>query len=240
MLLIPAIDIRKGKCVRLAQGEADRQKVYDEDPVAAALRWQSQGAKRLHIVDLDGAFEGKLQNAGVVQKIIKAVTVETELGGGLRTADAVEAAFDMGVNTVILGTAAFADKEFLKKMLKKYVKKVLVGIDAKDGWAHARGWTESLGIRAVAAAQELESLGATGLVCTDIRTDGMLTGPNIPFLKDILRCVQIPVIASGGVASLADLRALAKLELFGVIVGKALYEENFTVTEALDACSPKE
>ena len=240
MLLIPAIDIRKGKCVRLAQGQAQRQKVYDEDPVDAALRWQSQGAQRLHIVDLDGAFAGTLQNAHMISRIVGAVKIPTELGGGLRSEKTVQKAFDMGVGTVILGTAAFTDKGFLKKMLKQHGKKVLVGIDAKDGWVQARGWTEPLGIRAVAAAQELESLGAPGLVCTDIKTDGMLRGPNILFLKDILGAVKIPVIASGGVASLTDLRTLMQLKLFGVIVGKALYEGRFTVTEASAVCSPKE
>ena len=240
MLLIPAIDIRKGRCVRLAQGQADKQKVYDEDPVEAALRWQSQGAQRIHIVDLDGAFEGTLQNAPVISRILKAVNVHTELGGGLRNEATVQKAFDMGVGTVILGTAAFTDKEFLKKMLKQHGKKVLVGIDAKDGWVQARGWTEPLGIRAIAAAQELESLGAPGLVCTDIQTDGMLSGPNISFLNEILSAVEIPVIASGGVASLADLKALARLKIFGVIVGKALYEGCFNVTEAMAVCSPKE
>ena len=240
MLVIPAIDIRKGRCVRLAQGQADRQKVYDEDPVDAALRWQSQGAERLHIVDLDGAFEGTLQNAHVINRILQAVHVQTELGGGLRSEEMVQKAFEMGVGTVILGTAAFTNKDFLKKMLSHYGEKVLVGIDAKEGWVQARGWTEPLGIRAVAAAQELESLGAKGLVCTDIQTDGMLTGPNLTFLREILDSVQIPVIASGGVANLSDLHALMQLDLFGAIVGKALYEERFTVTQAMAVCSPKE
>ncbi len=239
MILIPAIDIRKGKCVRLAQGAADREKVYDEDPVDSALRWESQGAQRLHIVDLDGAFEGTLKNAETIRRILKAVKIPTEMGGGLRNETTVSEAFDMGVGTVILGTAAFTDKEFLKKMLEQYGSKVLVGIDSKDGWVQARGWTEPLGIQTLAAAQELEALGAKGLVCTDIATDGMLTGPNLSFLQEILDWVTIPVIASGGVANLSDLKALAKLNLFGAIVGKALYERCFTVADALRACSPK-
>ena len=240
MILIPAIDIRGGKCVRLSQGKADQQKVYGEDPVDAALQWQSQGAQRLHIVDLDGAFEGQLKNAAVIRRILSQVQVATELGGGLRTEATVEEAFAMGVGTVILGTAAFTDKVFLKKMLKRYGDKVLVGIDAKEGWVQARGWTEALNIRAVAAAQELESMGAKGLVCTDIKTDGMLTGPNMAFLREILKSVNIPIIASGGVATVKDLETLATLDLFGVIVGKALYEERFTLKDALAACSPKE
>lgn len=239
MILIPAIDIRGGKCVRLSQGKADQQKVYGEDPVDAALRWQSQGAQRLHIVDLDGAFEGKLKNADTIRRIMKEVKVATELGGGLRTEATVEEAFAMGIGTVILGTAAFTDQAFLKKTLKRYGDKVLVGIDAKDGWVQARGWTEALDIRAVDAAKQLEQMGAKGLVCTDIKTDGMLTGPNIPFLQEMLDTVDVDIIASGGVARVEDLEALSQLDLFGVIVGKALYEERFTVKEALAACSPK-
>ncbi len=238
MILIPAIDIRDGKCVRLGQGRAEDQKVYGEDPVQAALQWESQGAKRLHIVDLDGAFEGRLKNRETVRRILKAVRVHTELGGGLRSEDTVQEAFDMGVGTVILGTAAFQDKPFLKKMLQRYPGKVLVGVDAKDGWVQARGWTEALPIRAVAAAQELEHMGAEGLVCTDVRTDGMLTGPNLAFLREIKEAVHIPIIASGGISSVADLHALQPLNVFGVIVGKALYEQRFTVAEALKACSP--
>ncbi len=242
MLLIPAIDIRKGKCVRLDQGSPDRQKIYDDDPVDAALRWVAQGAKRLHIVDLDGAFQGTLQNSTVIKRILGCVKgkAHTELGGGLRSERMVGEAFAMGVDTVILGTAAFTDKLFLKKMLTQYADKVLVGIDAKDGFVHARGWTEALNVRAVNAARELEGMGARGLVCTDIKTDGMMTGPNIVFLKEILGCVKIPVTASGGVASLDDLTALSRLNFFGVIVGKALYEGRFTVTEALKKCSRKE
>ncbi len=237
MLLIPAIDIKGGKCVRLAQGAMDTSKVYHENPIDVALQWQEQGAQRVHIVDLDGAFEGKIKNMPVIRNLLRSIKMDTELGGGLRNENMVAEAFNLGVKKVIIGTAAFMDKAFLKKMFALYQDKVLVAIDAKDGYVQSRGWTQALNVRAVDAAKELEAMGATGLVCTDIKADGMLKGPNIPYTAEIMKAVKIPVIASGGVSSLADLKALAALKPFGVIVGKALYEGFFTLPEALKVCS---
>jgi len=234
MLIIPAIDLKDGNCVRLLQGKKEAVTVYSDDPAATARRWQSEGASLIHVVDLDGAFTGAQKNLDAITKIREAVSVDIEVGGGIRDMDGVEHLFRLGINRVILGTKAVEDPEFLREAAQHSPGKVFVGIDAKDGVVAVKGWVELTGLSAVELAKKAEALGAGGIIYTDISRDGMLTGPNIPATEEVLRAVGIPVIASGGVSSLEDIKRLKAIKgLWGVIVGKALYSGAIDYREAL-------
>ncbi len=234
MLVIPAIDLKDGKCVRLLQGKKEAVTVYSDDPAAVARRWQSGGARLIHVVDLDGAFTGAQKNLDAIVKIREAVSVDIEVGGGIRDMDRVEHLFGLGINKVILGTKAVEDPEFLREAALRFPGKVFVGIDAKDGVVAVKGWVELTGLSDVTLAKKAEALGAGGIIYTDISKDGMLAGPNIPATEEVLRAVGIPVIASGGVSSMKDiLRLKAVKGLWGVIVGKALYSGAVDYREAL-------
>jgi phosphoribosylformimino-5-aminoimidazole carboxamide ribotide isomerase len=233
VFVIPAIDLKDGKCVRLKQGKADEVTVYSHDPVKQALEWEEGGASLIHVVDLDGAFTGTPKNLDWVSRICEAVTCEVELGGGLRSRDTIQAALDTGVDRVVVGTKALAEP-FLKEILHEFQDKIVVGIDARDGMVAIQGWTEKSDTDALKFAKSVGLLGAKRIIFTDVQTDGMLTGPPLSSIKQL--CERFPggVIASGGVGSLEDVRALQELHqsnLEGVIVGKALYEKKFSLTE---------
>jgi len=239
MRLIPAIDLKRGKCVRLLRGNDAAETVYGEDPVAVAESWAKQGAEWLHIVNLDGAFGRASDNLRIVGQIVRAGKSKVEFGGGLRTEEDVENALELGVEKVVLGTIAFENREALARILQKHgARRVVIALDTKDGIVATKGWTESSGIHAVDAARDLESVGVKEILATDVARDGMLVGPDIAGIEAILRDTSLGVIASGGVGSLEHLRKLVRLQnprLTGVIVGKALYERRFTLAEAFEA-----
>jgi phosphoribosylformimino-5-aminoimidazole carboxamide ribotide isomerase len=238
MLIIPAIDLKDGRCVRLFQGEMDRETVYFENPLDAASHWAAAGASFLHIVDLNGAVEGRPVHGKEVAAISRQAGLAVELGGGLRTIEAVAAAFDLGVARVVIGTAAYDDAEFLRRLCKKFPGKIVVGIDARQGKVAVKGWQETTAMDAVELAQRCEADGAARIIYTDISRDGTGGGVNLDETLKIARAVKIPIIASGGVAKLDDIRSLVPLEkegVEGVIVGKALYAKAFTLREAVAA-----
>ncbi|HEY7714090.1 MAG TPA: 1-(5-phosphoribosyl)-5-[(5-phosphoribosylamino)methylideneamino]imidazole-4-carboxamide isomerase [Candidatus Binatia bacterium] len=236
MLIIPAIDLKDGHCVRLFQGEMDKETVYFEDPVAAARHWVAEGATFLHIVDLNGAVEGRPVHTKEIEAICKQSGLSVELGGGLRSVDAVEAAFDLGVSRVVIGTAAYDDAAFLRTLCKRFPGKIVVGIDARAGKVAVKGWKETTPMDAIELARRCEQNGASRIIYTDISRDGTRAGVNVDETLKIARAVKIPVIASGGVATLDDVRKLLPLAtegVEGVIVGRALYAGAFTLREAL-------
>jgi len=235
--LIPAIDIRGGRCVRLVQGDYARETVYDADPVAVARRWIEGGATRLHVVDLDGAREGAPRNRAIVERIAAGVAVPVQVGGGIRTADDAQRYRDAGLARVILGTSAVEDRALVTELAALLGEALVIGIDARDGNVRTRGWIESSGIAALDLARELRALGAGRFVYTDIGVDGMLQGPNLPALRQFIAAAGCPVIASGGVTRVSDLPAIAATGAEAVIAGKALYSGDVQLAEALAALS---
>ena len=240
MLIIPAIDLKDGRCVRLFQGKMDQETVYFENPVDAAKHWLSQGANFLHIVDLNGAVEGRPVHSEEVAAICRHAGLSAELGGGLRSVEAVEAAFALGVTRVVIGTAAYDNAEFLRALCRQFPGKIVVGIDARQGKVAVKGWKETTAMDAVELAKRCEQDGAARIIYTDIGRDGTRDGVNLAETLKIAQAVKIPIIASGGVATLADIRRLRPLEKDGVesvIVGKALYAVAFSFRDALMAAS---
>ncbi|MEA2159564.1 MAG: phosphoribosyl isomerase [Solirubrobacteraceae bacterium] len=235
MILLPAIDILEGKAVRLARGEFDARTVYDEDPLEAAKRWVAAGARTLHVVDLDGARTGAPANLEHVARIVQAVEVPVQVGGGLRSAEALEATVAAGAARVVLGTAAYTDVDFLDAALERYGDRVVVSVDVRGGHLAASGWTEQTEIPAEVVIERLGARGVRRFVYSSIERDGMLEGPDLEAVRKIAEVVRGSFVYSGGVSSLEDLKALALLRqvnLAGVIVGKALYEQRFEVGEA--------
>jgi phosphoribosylformimino-5-aminoimidazole carboxamide ribotide isomerase len=238
VIVIPAIDLSDGRCVRLAQGDMQRKTVYSDDPVEMALRWADGGAQLIHVVDLDGAVSGRRANAEAIAAICGATDVPVELGGGIRTLDDVRDVLSLGARHAILGTVALRDPETLTAALAEFGEAIVVGIDARDGRVAVQGWTEDTGILAVDLAQRIEALGVRRIIFTDIATDGVLTGPNLEAMRAMAEATSVDITASGGVSSLEDIRALAALEPLGVtgcIVGRALYEGEFGLPEAIEA-----
>lgn len=244
MILYPAIDILGGKAVRLRQGEYDQETSYDDDPVDAAKRWEDGGAAYLHVVDLDGAREGEPENLGTVERIAAAVDCPIEVGGGLRSTEAVGLILEAGAARVVVGTAALCDPEFLAETIAiQDAGKVVVSVDARGGKVSLSGWTESSGVDVADAVIDLSRRGVERFLFTPIEVDGMMTGPNLPELVRVAAATEAHVIASGGVGTLEHLRTLAAeapANVEGVIVGKALYEGRFTVPEALEALATGE
>jgi len=236
MKIYPAIDILEGKAVRLRRGRRAEATVYG-DPLEMATKWVSKGAEWLHVVDLDGAFLGRLKNLDLLREMAAAVPLaKIQVGGGIRSIAVVESLLDAGIQRVVLGTAAVEDPAFVKQALKEQPHNIGVGIDALDGNVQVAGWTENSHIRAITLAKRLQELGARVVIYTDISRDGVLAGPNIEATKEMLESTDLSVIASGGVSSIADLRHLAELDhsrLDGVIIGKALYEGLIGIEEAL-------
>ena len=236
MIIIPAIDIRGGRCVRLLQGDFRRETVYSGDPVEVARRWAAKGAERIHVVDLDGSREGRPVNADVIRRILSAVNVPIELGGGIRESGTVDFYLGMGVRWVILGTAALKNRDFVVEACRRHPGRVILGIDAREGKVAVEGWTEPTGADALEVARQYEGLGLAALVYTDIGRDGMESGVNVPATERLARQVGIPVIASGGVAGIGDidrLLAAACPGILGVITGKALYTGALDLEEAI-------
>jgi len=238
MLIIPAIDLLDGKVVRLVQGDYEKVKIYSDDPAAIAVRWEDAGAKLIHVVDLDGAKTGRSQNLKAVEKILAATDADIELGGGIRDMEGIYRALDIGVSYVVLGSAAFKDKKFAEESALKYGDKIIVGIDVRSGEIALEGWTEGISAPIENHLRQFEQNGIKRIIFTDIHKDGMLEGPNIEALTDVLEKTSMEVIASGGVTRLDDLKALKELEdlgLKGVIIGKALYEGKINLAEAVNA-----
>jgi len=241
MLIIPAIDLKEGKCVRLRQGLMDQATVYGDDPVAMARRWQAEGARWLHLVDLDGAFQKTPVNQAVVQQIRRAVDIPIQLGGGLRTLETVAQYLEMGLDRVILGTVVLKDPDLLARALAQYPGRVAVALDARDGKLATEGWTETSDTDAISLAVSLAALQPAAFIYTDIHRDGMQTGPNIDATRRLARAVSVPVIASGGVSTLADIAALLPLAadgVIGVITGRALYAGTLDFRAAVALASP--
>ncbi len=223
MIILPAIDIKDGRCVRLYQGDYAQVTTYDTDPVQVALRWQAAGASWLHLVDLDGAAQGYPVNADLIGRIKRATTLHIEVGGGMRSLDHVQQILALGIDRVILGTIAITDRALLQETLARHGAAIMVGLDARNGQVAISGWRETSAVKAVDLAKELSALGVQRFIYTDIARDGALTGPNFAALAEMRAAVSSALIASGGVSSLADLHALAKSGVEGAIVGKAIY-----------------
>lgn len=238
MLIIPAIDIRDGRCVRLWQGRADRETVFSDDPVQVARRWEAEGALRLHVVDLDGAFAGQPAQPALVGAICGAVAVPVEVGGGLRDLVAVEAALAAGARWVVLGTRAALDPEFLARACDRWPGQVIVAVDAADGRVAVDGWTRVLDLEAGALARDAAAAGATAVLYTDVARDGTASGPNLWSTARVARAAGVPVLASGGVGSIEDLCQLAGIDgVAGAVVGRALYTGAIDLPAALRAVS---
>ena len=236
MQIIPAVDIKNGKCVRLSQGRADQETIYSNNPVDMACHWDEQGARLIHVVDLDGAFDGIPANAGLVKDIIYNSSVDIQVGGGIRSLEAIESYVKAGAYRVILGTIAQKDPAFVEMACREFPGKIMVGIDAKDGQVAIRGWVEVSSQKATDLARQMEPLGVAGFIFTDISRDGMLAGPNLTSISEFAQATGLPVIASGGVGTLkdiTDLMALEPLGVTGIITGKALYDKSFSYRDAL-------
>ncbi len=237
MLLIPAIDLKDGHCVRLKQGDMDDVTVFSQDPAAMATHWQSQGARRLHLVDLNGAVAGKPKNEAVIKEIIAAVgdDIPVQLGGGIRDLDTIERYLDDGISYVIIGTAAVKNPGFLHDACGAFPGHIIVGLDAKDGKVAVDGWSKLTGHDVIDLGKKFEDYGVEAVIYTDIGRDGMLQGVNIEATVKLAQALRIPVIASGGVGALADIEALCKVEnegITGVITGRAIYEGRFDFKQA--------
>ncbi|OEU84432.1 MAG: 1-(5-phosphoribosyl)-5-[(5-phosphoribosylamino)methylideneamino]imidazole-4-carboxamide isomerase [Desulfobacterales bacterium S5133MH4] len=240
MLIIPAVDIKEGRCVRLLQGLEDSETIFSNDPSAMALRWETEGAALLHVVDLGGAFRKSPQNIEAIKRILETVHIPIQLGGGIRSIETISMFMDMGVSRVILGTEAIRNPRLVEQACQAFPGKIMVGIDARNGMVATDGWTQTTEKRAIDVARGFEGLGLAGIVFTDIHKDGMQTGPNIEETRRIAESVSIPIIASGGVADISDIRDLLGLEtsgVAGVITGRALYAGTLKLGQALEVAS---
>ena len=233
MEVIPAIDIRGGKCVRLYQGDYSQETVFFEDPVAVALNWKAQGAHRLHIVDLDGAAKGEVSNLVVIEAIVKQTGLPVQLGGGIRDEATVEKLLGMGLDRVILGTVVVEKPELVRSLCRKFGEAIVVGIDARDGLVATRGWVKDSGVTALKLAQKMVEFGIRRIIYTDIKRDGTLSEPNYAGIEEMVNGVKAKIIAAGGISDLGHLRKLAELGVEGAIIGKALYTANIDFKQAL-------
>ncbi len=236
MQLYPAIDLKDGQCVRLKQGEFKEITVYSQKPEEVAALWQSQGATFLHLVDLDGALAGRSVNDKVIKKIADTVSIPIEIGGGIRSEEAIESMLSLGVTRVIIGTKAVENPEFIRDMVKKFgPDRIVAGVDAKDGMVAVEGWEKISGITASELCNRMKEYGVRHIVYTDISRDGMLTGPNVEYTKKLTEETGMDIIASGGMSSMEDLRQLYHAGVCGAIIGKALYEKRIDLKEAIEA-----
>ncbi len=232
--IIPAVDIKDGKAVRLFKGDPDSVKVYGDNPVDTAKVWEEKGAKHLHIVDLDGAFEGKPKNYKIVERIVKSVSIPVEFGGGLRSFEAVKVMFDIGVERVVIGSMAYQNRKETEKSIEYFPNRVVIGIDAKDGRVAIKGWLEKTEYTPVEFAKLFDESKIWGFLYTDVNRDGTMVGPNIEGTERLAKSLKHPVIASGGVSSLEDVLKLYQLKkygVYGVVIGKALYEGKINLEE---------
>jgi phosphoribosylformimino-5-aminoimidazole carboxamide ribotide isomerase len=238
LVIIPAIDIKDGKCVRLAQGDFDRVTTYADNPVDVALTWMQKGAELIHVVDLDGSVAGLPRNTNIILEIARKVDVPIQVGGGIRDMETIEFYLNNGVYSVILGTAALQNEEIVRDACQNFPEKIILGIDALEGKVAIRGWTQKTQLNAVDLARRYEKLNVKAIVYTDIKRDGMGTGVNIEATKELAKAVSIPVIASGGVATIADIENLLSIkdcEIYGVIIGRALYNGAVSLEDAIKA-----
>ena len=239
MLIIPAIDLKDGQCVRLTQGNMHQATVYSDDPVAMARQWQDQGAQLLHVVDLNGAFEGEPKNLSHVEAIVNAVSIPVQVGGGIRSLDAVRMYLGAGAKRVVMGTTALRHRQVVEEILEVFPERVVVSIDAKNGLVATDGWKTVTDISARDAILSLAGLPLAAVMYTDIAKDGMMAGPNIPSLKIMVEASPVPIIASGGISNLEDIKAIKALgpKVEGVILGKSLYEGKIDLAQAIAAAS---
>jgi phosphoribosylformimino-5-aminoimidazole carboxamide ribotide isomerase len=233
MEVIPAVDIKGGKCVRLYQGDYLRETVFSEDPVDVAIDWKVQGAQRLHVIDLDGAAGGKPRNITVIEDIVKRVNLPVQLGGGIRDEATVAKLLDIGVDRVILGTVAVENQELVKSLCQKYGEAIVVGIDARDGYVATHGWVKGTSIKALELGLQMAAVGVWRIIYTDIKRDGTLTEPGFEAIAEMVKGVKLPIIAAGGISKLSHLRRLKELGVEGAIVGKAIYTGDINLKEAL-------
>lgn len=234
MILFPAIDLFQGKAVRLFQGDYAQMTVYSENPAEVALDFRQTGATHLHLVDLEGAKFGTTFNLDTIRKIVETAHLSTQVGGGIRNIQTVDRYLKLGVDRVILGTAAVTDQDFLKKALDQYGPKIAVGVDLKDGFVAIRGWTEQSALSANDFFDQMQTLGVSTVICTDISRDGAMKGSNLALYKELSRRYSVNLIASGGVSSLEDIKELRNMELYGAIIGKAYYTGDVDLAEALE------
>jgi phosphoribosylformimino-5-aminoimidazole carboxamide ribotide isomerase len=237
MDIIPSIDLRNGKCVRLYKGDYHKETVFSDDPLDVALKWQSMGAPRLHIVDLDGAASGEIGNLEIIQNITSAMLIPVQLGGGIRNIDTIEGLLKAGVERVILGTAAVESPNLLAGACSRYRDSIVVGIDARNGMVATRGWIKNTGLTAVAFAMSMVEIGVRRFIYTDIDRDGTLTEPNFNAIGEMVRAIKLPIIAAGGVSTLEHLIKLQKLGVEGAIIGKALYTGDIDLKLAISELS---
>lgn len=236
MLIIPAIDIRGGNCVMLKQGKIEDETVYSKDPAFMAKLWQAKGAQRLHVVDLDGAFNGVPQNLDIIRKIRAQVEIPIEVGGGIRSLKSIDALFEIGIDHVIIGTLAVYNPDILRQALEKYGTRIIGAVDARDNNVAIGGWKDTTQINAIELAQKLKGMGIAELIYTDIAKDGMMAGPNVPAIRAMAQRTGMKVIASGGVSRLQDITELKAFEqegVVGAIIGKALYTDDIKMEDAL-------
>lgn len=239
MIVIPAIDLKGGRCVRLKQGRMSDETVFSDVPEEMAVKWFEKGAERLHIVDLDGAVQGRPVNRDVIKRIVDSIPIPVELGGGIRDMATLEAYFDLGLHYLILGTVACKDSEFAKSACSVFPEKIILGIDARDDRVAVEGWTEEVDLTPVNMARQFEEAGVSAIIYTDIQRDGMRTGPNVEATRALARAVKIPVIASGGISGVSDVENIIPLSedgVIGMITGRALYDGSLDLSEAISIC----
>jgi len=237
MIIIPAIDLKNGKCVRLLQGEMDKETIFFDNPAAAALKWEKDGAQLIHVVDLDGAMGKQPKNLDSIKNILKAVTVPIQVGGGIRDEKTIKMFLDIGVKRVIIGTEAIKNPKLVKEACTKFPGQIVVGIDARNGYVAVEGWTETTKTKAVDLARRFEDCGVAAINFTDILKDGMESGPNIEQTRQLAQGISIPVVASGGVSTIEDIKnliPLKKIGVVGVITGKALYTNSLVLKDAIE------
>jgi len=237
VIVIPAIDIRGGRCVRLRQGEMSKETVYSQVPEEMATKWFEKGAERLHLVDLDGAVEGKAVNGAAIDRIVHAVPIPVQLGGGIRIIKTIESYFELGVKQIILGTVAYRNPEFVTEACKRFPGRIILGIDARKDRVAVEGWREETDITATEMARRYETVGISAIIYTDIYRDGMSTGPNVEATRDLAKAVKVPVIASGGISGIDDVAKILTLAtdgVIGMITGQALYRGTLDLAEAVE------
>ena len=237
MIIIPAVDIKGGKCVRLEQGLMNKETIFSDYPEKMALRWERKGAKRLHIIDLDGAVHGKAFNKKVIKKVVDTVSIPVQLGGGIRDLDTIGEYINLGIDNIIIGTTAYKNPKLLKMACKLYPGRIIIAIDSKDNYVSVEGWTERTSITSLDLANRFEDIGINSIIYTDIKRDGMKIGPNIDAIREFAKGINIPVIAAGGISSIKDIEDLLPLEedgVSGIIIGRALYDGLIKIEEAID------
>jgi phosphoribosylformimino-5-aminoimidazole carboxamide ribotide isomerase len=234
-IVIPAVDIRGGRCVRLLQGRPDAETVYYDRPADAGRRWAAEGAELIHVVDLDGAFEGRPVNFGPVAEVVREAGAPVEVGGGIRSDETVARYLELGAERVVLGTRALREPDWLAALCERFPSRIVAGIDARDGRVAVEGWAATSDVDAIAFARQLDGMGLRAVIFTDVATDGTLSGPNLAALRRLREAIGTPVVASGGIASLEDVRAVAALGVEAMIIGKALFTGALSLPEAIEA-----